>query len=245
MATNPRPTGLKLDDYKGHKRWSPSRWAWEFLRRHPDFIDECRRLPRPGAEPASLREAKRLEKRRVELAQRYGLKRFKDYRQPHGKGAVRPRFLSVAVSHWVNRDSDTDRRKVTTSLLKGQVLVRLDLRQTLGTTRALAEQLAKVERIARTEQERLIASMGGGSVGHFNRDRNNFIRHVQVLDLRASKHSWPQVARIVWPEKVEGLSRDEIKDRLVPQLKEAEAVMRQYLQIAAMAKVPPEGDAKA
>lgn len=238
--------GDDLADYSGYQRWSPSRWGWEFLRRHPAYIEACRKLPKPGNEPSDEKEAKRVERRRCKLAKEFGLKRFKDYRQPHGKSAVRPSFLSVAVTHWSNRDDGPkSRRRVKVSLRKGQVLVRFDVRQALGSSRGLVEQLKRAEQLARTEQEKLLSQLGKTKVGHFNRDRDNFIRHIRVLDLRASNHSWPEVARILLPEQAAAMSRDQIKDRLVPVLKEAESVVRQYLEIAAMAKVPASSRANA
>lgn len=119
-------------------------------------------------------------------------------------------------------------------MLRGQVLARFDLRQSLGTTRAVSVQLERAKRILEREQAVLLEEQGITRVGHFNREPRNFIRHIRVLDLRASGLSWPDTARIVFPEESAKLDRDEIKSKLVPRAKEALEVVKQYLQIAAM-----------
>lgn len=238
-----RPDGTDVARYKGHTTWGSKRWAWELLRRHPDFIDECRKLPKADKGPPSERDFRRLERLRAQLAQKFGLKRFKDYRESYGKGTGRPRFVSIEVSHWVNRDGDPGQREVKASLLKGQLLVRFDLRQTLSSKRALAEQLERAERVASREQKKLLLSQGKTRVGHFNRDRDNFARHIQVLDLRAAGRSWPEIAQIVMADKAAAMDREQIKDRLVPLLREAKAVVHQYREVAAMGKRPAQDSA--
>lgn len=105
-----RPNGIERDRYFGCERWSYRRWAWEFLRRNEGFIAACDRVD-DGALDSQQ-----------EIADRFGLRDFKHYKENYSSEVSRtPRFAGASIRRWGNARSIQNDRTVTTVLEKGQV----------------------------------------------------------------------------------------------------------------------------
>lgn len=77
-----RPDGRGKDPYPGWQRWSKNHWAWEFLRRNETFKVACDDLSRD----------------RQDVADEFGLRRFKDYRHNY-ETEPKARFVTSITSY--------------------------------------------------------------------------------------------------------------------------------------------------
>jgi hypothetical protein len=126
-----RPDGTDIRRYKSINKWTYRRWAWEFLRRNEEFIRKCDSLNADSDEE---------EKQRV--ADQFGLRRFKDYREPYAKKSGMPKFeIGTIKSH---HNLDLSRNEAISKRIKiqpGEVLIRFDLNQAADDIQALKKQL--------------------------------------------------------------------------------------------------------
>lgn len=131
------PTGLNIRDYPGGKVWSKRRWAWEFLRRNPDFQKLCHEV---DDGQISLKEIQ------PKLAESFGLLKFKHYRDNYQPS--RPSFSSAQVNFWSNTETvqSSKRRTVKIFLASGEIIVRASLRHAihLKNRNALLNSIAKL-----------------------------------------------------------------------------------------------------
>lgn len=130
--TRDRPDGTNDKDYESCETWLPKRWAWEFLRRNPQFILE------------SQEAQGKTDVEQQKIAEKYGLRRFKPasekYRGAHGV----PIFLGASIQSWTNWDESL--RQISKIKLKhSQVLILFDLETTMADRRLLRVQLQQAE----------------------------------------------------------------------------------------------------
>lgn len=87
-----RPDGLEESQYKNWKKWSGNKWAWEFLRRNLEFQGHCSAL-----EKEDTRE------KREQICQRWGLRHFKDYKEPFKKKGGKVASFVTSVRIFANK----------------------------------------------------------------------------------------------------------------------------------------------
>lgn len=131
---------LSLDSatYNGHEAWTNNRFAWEFLRRNDQFRKACDAL-----------EADTSERRRTAVARQFGLVRFKHYGEPYesaDEDIKRPSFRSGTVQFIGPRRQDDEPPHPPIRALRGQFLVRFDLKFAIQDDQILRAQLEVAER---------------------------------------------------------------------------------------------------
>lgn len=132
-----RPDGTNEKDYAKCDKWTPRRWAWEFLRRNPSFLSDSKAVV--GGNEAEQRK----------VAEKYSLKRFKPaneaFRGPHGL----PVFIGSSIRSWTNWDeSILELTKI--KLKQSQVVILFDLEKTMVDRRSLRAQLREAEKRLRS-----------------------------------------------------------------------------------------------
>lgn len=131
--TRDRPDGSDIGRYKGYKKWTYHRWAWEFLRRNEKFIEACSTI---GAESS--------EEEKQEIATKFGLKKYKSCKEGYRAASNKPIFSTVSISSWSNMDTEPQEEQLAEIDLKsGQVLIRFDVASAIGNPMILDEQLRK------------------------------------------------------------------------------------------------------
>ncbi len=112
-----RPTWNKLETYPANpKTWSFSRWAWEFLRRNPEFQRRCDLVMNAQSGP------------RRGMAREFGLAEFKHYKESHAHGENECLWLSEAICKYDAANNDRS-KSVEFSLKRGEVALVFDLMQ--------------------------------------------------------------------------------------------------------------------
>ena len=173
--TKPRPTGTTKDEYAGHEKWTYRRWAWEFLRRNPEFIKACKLAKDDLA-------------KQVEVASEFGLKRFKPHTEAYGRDRRLPVFLSAAVGTWSAVDASR-KRNVSVTLREGQVLVRFNLAAGREDARAIQAQLVTAEKTIRALQRKYMQAIAAEEPAASESKPMYFVRHLRLLDLLGGKES--------------------------------------------------------
>lgn len=114
-ANKPRPDGLDVDRYKNYLNWTYKRWAWEFLRRNPKYINACKKVRNGTPE------------QQQEVAENFGLKEFKSYTQPYKSVNSRvPKFIVGVPSIFYKKTATEDFQYRRIKLTQSQVLIRFD-----------------------------------------------------------------------------------------------------------------------
>lgn len=164
-----RPDGTNEEDYARCATWPPKRWAWEFLRRNPDFAAEAKEALTQGEVQQGI------------VAEKYGLRRFKPpepYRGAHGL----PLFLGSSIRSWTNWD-DSLRQFSSVKLKQSQVLVLFDMEMIMADRRSLRAQLGEAEKRLRKQLSELERKRESRAEDH--KPKWNVLKtYLRLLDLR-------------------------------------------------------------
>lgn len=161
------PTGIDVQDYKGYERWTFKRWAWEFLRRNADFARRCRNA---GDDP-EVQQA---------IADEYGLKQFKDFRERYWQGD-NPRFSDAAVASWSWMQDQRRVRRIP--IERGQVAIRFDLSATTRDIAALEAQLRNAKLRLAKRQRAYLLEIGAPEPKARKNKPMYFLQSLRLLDL--------------------------------------------------------------
>ena len=187
-AAKKRPDGLEVDRYKNLKSWTYRRWAWEFLRRNPDFIKACETV-----EPSTDDE-------KLAVAQQFGLKKFKHYKEGFKQKSGQPIFNIGQITSIPNLESDAP-LKVRISIGPGQVMVRFDLASAMMDVRALDKQLRRAKSVLNKRLELYAKYLGKNPDSHKPKVAT-FGIYIRLLDCLAAKKTPVECARIIFPNSV-------------------------------------------
>ncbi len=224
----PRPTGETHDfAYRETKDWKKKRWAWEFLRRNPEFLAACVEVDK-GVKSAE------------DVAEKYGLLHFKHCRESY-KGDVHapPKFLGTVIK-WRFRlqeeDSEQDRRRLKVS----EMVVVLRLEPCLYNTSSLDAQL-RAARCAATKNLKKLAKLRNETLrpGRVTQ-RHQWVTYLRILDALANGKTHDEVALLVYAQdyKLDKKTREErvsfVKERIASARKMARSG---YLDVAFSAPV--------
>ncbi|MBT9520015.1 MAG: hypothetical protein IV101_03895 [Dechloromonas sp.] len=164
-----RPDGTNEKDYLGCERWSPKRWAWEFLRRNPDFAAEAKEALNQG------------EAEQRVVAVKYGLRRFKPaegYKGPHGL----PLFLGSSIrsrTYWDESLLQLSKMKIKQS----QILIVFDMEMIMSDRRSLRAQLGEAEKRLRKRLSELESMRERRAEDH--KPKWNVLKtYLRLLDLK-------------------------------------------------------------
>ncbi|HLO96631.1 MAG TPA: hypothetical protein VK195_20155 [Burkholderiaceae bacterium] len=173
-STKHRPTGLDVQEYDGYKKWTFKRWAWEFLRRNPEFAKQCKAA---GDDPAKQQA----------VADEFGLKRFKHYRSAYGH-APKPSFSDAIVTSWSWKKDQPREPKMRIS--RGQVIIRFDLSATIKDVAALEAQLRNAKTLLTKRQRTYLQEIAAPEPKTQRKKPMYFLQSLRLLDLmnHGTKH---------------------------------------------------------
>lgn len=166
-TTKNRPTGIDVQEYKGYEKWTFKRWAWEFLRRNPDFAKQCT----AAGDDATAQQA---------VADEFGLKRFKHYKSAYGHAPM-PSFRDGAVSSWSWLQEHP--RKAKMRISRGQVVIRFDLSATTKDVAALEAQLRNAKSLLMKRQRTYLQEIGAPEPKAHRNKPMFFLQSLRLLDL--------------------------------------------------------------
>lgn len=187
-------------DYPNYKTWSSHRWAWEFLRRNKEFINDCKSLD-------SLNCFDRKEKEE-EIAKKYGLEKFKYYSDVSRPSPV---FLMRSIESWQNDSKKTFEEDVVVKIKKGQLLILFNVDQTLGGISELEAQLDQARKELNYYRDEILEKYGGSASVNKNYSASkpkkkmwskNYLRHLKIIDDREAGRGWAEIAIDVFPDGV-------------------------------------------
>lgn len=188
-----RPDGTDIVKYKNTDKWRLKRWAWEFLCRNSKFIADCKKC-KLGTDEEKL-----------EVAKRFGLKKFKYYSEFYKGESGFPLFDLGSVSYIRNFELDGGRKKVRSSLSIGQVFLRFDLESALQDKDALNAQVASAKKLLNlllvSYAEKHNKSIPATTSRKARIDK--FKEYIRLLDLLHAKKSPVECARYLYPAKAE------------------------------------------
>lgn len=164
-----RPDGTNEKDYAGCDSWPPKRWAWEFLRRNPDFVTEAKEARKQGESQQRI------------VAEKYGLKRFKPA-EPYRGAYGLPLFLGSSIRSWTNWD-DSLRQLSKLKLKQSQILIMFDMEMIMADRRSLRAQLDEAEKRLRKRLSELESRRQRRADEH--KPKSNVLKtYLRLLDLR-------------------------------------------------------------
>jgi hypothetical protein len=176
-----RPNGYDpgIAQYRGWRTWTPGQWAWEFLRRSPEFQGACRGLAGNSADA-------------LLVAEKFHLARFKDFRE--GYDNITPLFarsikvfpnLELFEERLKGQGDDTPGpwRTKTYAPRDNEVVItfRLEPSTHVGTTN-LTRQLRQAERKLKKYLAALLKARSHGS-GAQTLDPEDLFKKLRSLDL--------------------------------------------------------------
>ncbi|HYW58519.1 MAG TPA: hypothetical protein VE934_16315 [Polaromonas sp.] len=228
-----RPTGIDAAEYIGHQSWSPRRWAWEFLRRNPGFINDCDEVDLSLVDSCA------------EIALAYGLKSFKHYSEEYYSrrkdgGLKRPTFAEAAISVKSNMGAKLiGSRKVHLRLSYGQVAIVFDLLRTLSNKRSIAKMTQVAKSALEKRQGKILKRSAGNTLVSFKPKRSKFLTYLRLVDLFAHGFDDETALRLANNEFDKSLK--DLRTEKEQQLSEALECSRfRYRQIAVMVEVRPK-----
>lgn len=179
MSTKPktkirRPSGRSVEEYVGFEQWTYKRWAWEFLRRNPEFQAAC---DKAGEDTG----------KRQQVAKRFGLKRFVRYQRQTRRPDWAPEFDSSTVSKW---SWIKGREKMPAlKFLAGDVVIRFRLAATALDDAALDAQLADAKRYMTEQRTAYLTSIQAEPREAVKAAKPiYFLRNLRLIDLLDGKY---------------------------------------------------------
>lgn len=170
-----RPDGTDENRYKGWQSWSYKRWAWEFLRRNPSFISACEQL----AESSSSQDAEN-------ICKRFGLKKYKSYRESYkGKSGI-PKFDIGRISSWSNIENDPNsKRSPNLKISSGEVVIRFDVAAALHDSRILDREIERAKTRLHRRLKQFQAA-NGLTLPNKRHRVSMFLAFIRILDASAA-----------------------------------------------------------
>lgn len=223
-----RPDGTDTSRYKKLERLRYREWAWEFLRRNDEFIQACENV---NGRSDSEKEA---------VAKKFGLKRFKSYKEPFSGRSGRPVFDDGSVSSWSNIDQGRElARRVKIKRDFGEVVIRFKLAPAVDNDLALAAQLDTAERRLVKRLNVLRAKLNKPPPKQSRDQAELFGRYIRILDLRASNKTYVECAKIIFTNSAE-FTDAELSSRVKNSIKAAKDYASQDYRRLALRKGGPK-----
>lgn len=170
------------------KKWSPRRWAWEFLRRNEDFRADC--------DTCGTAEDRKV------IAKKYGIKIYKHYSEEHKLGDMSTSFMvgrPMFYSYYADKaKKGIHKRKIF--LKENQFLVKCDLSEFIEYPWLAKTLIKKIEKRVRRDLNDINLKK------HPNFVLKTAIKHLMVLDLWKDKKKYGmknyEIYQILHPEDV-------------------------------------------
>lgn len=190
---SPRPSGRDINEYKSPETWPLQRWAWEFLRRNPEFKEVSKRFEANSLKP---------EEMVIEL-KKFGLRKWKNYRLGYRVGAV-PQFTdSIRIGIFPNITPDENSR-VIANVRVGEIAIVFRPFEQLAGFNSIKWQLKLAHKFLVEDCSKL--DFDPGKVGPYEVQKD-LLPLIRILDLQAS-NSQSDAAEILFPEKVKALKTE-------------------------------------
>lgn len=228
------PNGEKEEDYPRWRTWGPRKWAWEFLRRNPNFQNRCELVSAVITEENLTLAAA--------IAVEFGLKAFKPWYSRYT--LEDPAKFTTAVTSWppiekFRTDFDTkERRPRSVSRSSTEVLIRFDVLPMLyAPDKSLKAQLAS----AALQLQRYIAAVQRAGTADGERIKR-YEPHVLITQLRAydmhkAKLTHVEISECLRPDSKNLSTGKKRSDDGSVYVKAAiELIEKNYLQIPNFAK---------
>lgn len=208
----PRPTGRDINEYKDVETWHFRRWAWEFLRRNPEFKIVCKQFEASPPSPEVRQEALKT----------FGLRTWISYRM--GYNYKRPPSFVDAVRLRVVRNLPPDNIEgASTDIQTNEVAIVFRPFEKLAGFSSLKWQLKQAERLLGSEVAKVERQNGKTSTPYDT--HRELLPLIRYLDLQVSG-SHIDAAEILFPEKIKALEQEQgglpldldIKRELVAQI---------------------------
>jgi hypothetical protein len=224
---HPRPDGYKKEHYRNLEKWSYQKWAWEFLRRNDDFIKECEKIKEGTADGNDMDEEK------LEVALKFGLKKFKDYKEGYNGESGQPGYSIRSISKWVNINNDKSvTRTVSIKIRSGQMLIRFDLNNMLEDRRAYTKQIELAETSIKMNLKKY-GELINKKAGIHNHQPSVFGLYIRLLDHRAQGRTYYECAKLLYPEKEKTYGKSEMEQLVSNSIKAANNLAKKgYLYLA-------------
>lgn len=150
--------------YAKCKKWSPKKWAWEFLRRNEEFQKDC--------------DACDTEEKENEIAEKYGIKKYKNYSEQHKVDGVytsfivgRPMFYPYKKE---NEKDGIDKKRIF--LREGQLLIKCDLSKSIDYQWVVKTIVDKINKRIKRDFNKIKSKQ------HPIFDMENAVKHLMILD---------------------------------------------------------------
>lgn len=232
-----RPDGLDESRYKNINEWTYHQWAWEFLRRHAQYIDACKRV-RLGS-----------EEEKQSVANEFGLKKYKDYTEAYIGATGKPMFSIGSITSSSNLN--TNPKRVRSRLFKieyGQVVIRFDLGQVIQDKNALKKQLRLAEQRLKNDLAEYEAQtkQKAASIDFRPTVFGKYLRILDCLDKRLSRY---EIAKTIYPSHVKKYRdalpkiikpthekdiRDALVEKIKPNIKSAREIAEKYQSLSVL-----------
>jgi hypothetical protein len=225
-----RPDGMDAARYASASRWSPRRWAWEFLRRNEDFVNTSTTLIRTKAAPEDL----------ALWAKEYGLVQFKHFNQPfRSANNPPPKFTTSFVGHkkrLTKEESSVYRRNLDV----GDLVVRFTLQDCLNNSYALNAKIRRVKEIAEVAIQILREESGVKEEDYRNTKTSDWLKLLRLLDAVAAGVGNLEMASAIYPAETRGkTSPDELREFFKDRVRRARNhSSERYLFIATLGEKP-------
>jgi hypothetical protein len=232
---------MKMNIYKNNEKWTPRRWAWEFLKRKKDFIQRCddaRNLTDDAKTAAEL-----------EIAKEFRLKKFKDHTEKYSPN--NPIFLSTSIYKWKgeSKKRPKERKILKIRLNPGEMLIRFQVDATLNNSRAMRVQLdaAKVwltryreELIDAEKRDAQQKNNGTKEFGRFPIQPDKFLQRLKIIDATRRKMKTNDIYKEIFPKEFKEMNgdKDALHDRFHAEISKAKSMVDKYLEIAAIGYNP-------
>ncbi len=223
--------------YKNNQKWSPRRWAWEFLKRNPEYIELCDDARNLTGDAKAAAE--------FAIANKFQLKKFKDYTENYSP--KNPFFLSTAIYRWEggSKKRNTEKTTIRVKILPGQVVIRFQVDATLNNSRAIKVQLESAKIHLERYRNDLIDSAKKESpqpedskkkTDRFNPQPAVFLRRLKIIDAKRRGLTRNEIYKKVFPDKFKEFNgdKDALHDHFKGEIPEAIKMLDKYLEIAAM-----------
>lgn len=215
----PLPDGSNDNDYEGCKDWDYRRWAWEYLRRNPDFREAC-------CEVSKLKDKNERIARKAKIAREFMLRRYWHCDRPCKDGKP-PAFRAVMRSPLPQAPGETE---WSVHLNHDQAAIVFNLRPALHSRNAIKAMLDNAERILEKRLEHLHAFEPGHKLrANPQLDKDKHIRNLRILDAKAAGCGPINIARARWYKQYAGTNgtpTPKVAERLRKQIEEAEKLTK-------------------
>lgn len=178
------PSGIETEDYRGCKKWSNRRWAWEFLRRNTEFQKACDAAVSSSDGNGDLKK---------DVASQFHLKKFKHYSEEYGPKESRPSFVPIFAFWSIPEGKES--RKIKLTIVEGQILIRFDIRPAASSKSSLNSQISRAKKILENRLMEFSAKTNSKPEYNFSKKSSPEAKRdwLRMIDLTRSNHSQPEI----------------------------------------------------